>query len=310
MATSYTVSALSDYINQVTDDLIVLPYDKSNTLPYVSVYDGVIGTQNLNILEINPKFTDGSSCGYSSTPGEVKFTYVPLTVSDVKAEFSMCKKNIDKKWLQAKLTNKSLDEVAFGESLTAEMMKKIIKEQDYAIWRGTTTATSGTTMTGLFKGFLTTASGATAATLTGSTTASNIISVVESLIAQLPSALADYDEGDVKLFISTKEFRLLIGAIRTANLYHENPTFNASLTYLYPGTNIQIVGISALNDSISTGYGKMLLTSKDNLYVGLNGQSIGLESWYEKKDEANYVRFRNAYGTAILDASLAVMKKA
>jgi hypothetical protein len=310
MATSYNVSALSDYINQVTDELITLPYAKSNTLPYVTVYPSVIGTQNINILEINPKFVDGSSCGYSNIPGEVKFNLVPLTVADVKSEFSMCKKDIDKKWLQAKMTNKSLDEVAFGEAITAEMMKKIVKEQDYAIWRGTTTATSGTTMGGLFKGFITTASGATAATLTGATTASNIISVVDSIIAQLPAALADYAEGDVKLFMSTQEFRLLIGALVAANRYHQNVDFDSSLTYLYKGTNVLIVGISALNDSISTCYGKMLLTSTDNMYVGLNAETVGLEAWYEKKDEANYVRFRNAYGTAVLDSTLCVMKKA
>ncbi|MEM3373118.1 MAG: hypothetical protein QXF76_02790, partial [Candidatus Anstonellales archaeon] len=137
--------------------------------------------------------------------------------------------------------------------------------------------------------------------------ASNILSVVESVIGSMPtSTLAG---GEPVLFMGTDLFRILILALVGKNYFHykydyeSNPNTFTLKPIVYPGTNVLIVPTLGLNSDVlgATQHishkQRIVATYRGNLAFGFNVSLDEFDVWYSK--DFDQVRLRYAYNAGV-----------
>jgi hypothetical protein len=201
--------------------------------------------------------------------------------------------------MQTQIAPGSPTQVPFEVQIGMEKSKVIAEKLEIAMWQGTTATANTNPNTNKFDGLLKviTDSAAFVSGNTGSVTAvtsTNIGTVIDAIYAAVPARIADKD--NVKLFMGIDNFKLALLNLKNANLF--NYAFDASteLRLVYPGTNMEIIGVGGL-----TGTNKMVATNLDNIFVGtdLANEEDFAKIWYsEDSDEVRY-RMTMKYGTQL-----------
>lgn len=283
------VSALSTYVEQNELPLITKSLFTAKTASLLTLQTGIKYQEAINILETDAIFQDGSGCGFSSS-GTTRISQRILTVGQIKVNESICPKQLNKYYIQKELKKGSLPEneqVPFEEEYSAEKAGKIAEQLENSIWQGDTT--SGDANLKRFDGFLKIVDAAgdyVSATAQASITSSNIFSILDDFYAKIPAALIDKE--DFSAFCGWDTFRLLMSAIRTANLYHYNTDDAVQKgEIVVPGTNIKLIAVHGLDGTSRIVGGRL-----SNLYYGVDmeNEEERFEIFYAREaDEVRYV---------------------
>jgi len=282
------VTGLTQYVEQNELPLITKTLFTAKTASLLTLQTGIKHAEAINILETDAIFQDGSGCGFSSS-GTTRITQAILTVGQIKVNESICPKTLNKYYIQKELKKGSLPEneqIPFEEEYSGEKAGKIAEELENGLWQGDTT--SGDANLKRFDGFLKlldTAGDYVAATSQASITSANIFGILDDVYAKVPAALID--KTDFRAFCGWDTFRLLMSAIRTANLYHYNTDEAVQKgEILVPGTNITLIAVHGLD-----GTSRIVAARLSNLYYGVDmeNEEERYEIFFAK--EADEVRF-------------------
>lgn len=277
MANSFITSALTAYRDQSTE-FIRAAVLADESLDFMNVREGIKGTQDIPIINATlvPKaYSCGTDFNGDSTTA---ITQIPLTTCKLTIEEKICLDTLEGYFTQTLLprgtrTATKLPQEIAGEFYADHIAKLGIAVADY-MWLGSSTGTFSAPLT-LCDGFLhkielTSASASVVQSTTFSgvaITQANVTSIVEDMIFyKMPTDMVD--RKDKVLFTGISEARILSLAILDKYKYNAQLLENYELAYVYPGTDVTIVGVRAL-----TGKRRFILTYKENFIFGTDLKS-------------------------------------
>jgi len=255
---NYDLGGLSNYVDQLSADIISEAVLTPVTMKYVNVIPGIKGTQNVNLLSETLSVQTGTTCGWNSQ-GDVTFTVAPVTVQALKVNQSLCLQQLNTLWIGQYLNAGSYNENAPFESAIVDLQTKQIKRyNEDLLWN----ASSGTSS---FSGFIeifteptfaanggVVLTGQTAlCSVTGTSTvekALNVLAQVDNIIQNLNRNV--YDRDDIVIYMSQTQFKCYLTAIRNVNNFHfTEPTLGQVYEVFHPQSNYKVVGVPGLNGS-------------------------------------------------------------
>lgn len=284
MSFNYDLAGLSNYVDQLSSDIISEAVLTPVTMKYVNVIPGIKGTQNVNLLSETLVVQTGTTCGWTDA-GDVTFTTAPLTVQSLKVNQSLCLQELNTLWLGQYLNAGSYNETAPFEQAIVDLQTRQIKRyNEDLLWN----ASSGSSS---FSGFIelinntpgvVTPTGFTFQSLcsvTGSTTqeqANNVLKQIDKLIESLDRNI--YDRDDIVIFMSQTQFKCYLTAIRNVNNFHfSEPTLGQVFETFHPQTKYKVVGVPGLN-----GSNKIVAAPQQYFLVGVDLMSDedSFRSWW------------------------------
>ena len=312
---SYTVSALPEYIEQNKSELITNVVTGAQTLTYpITVITGVKHKQTINFAEVSAPFQAGGECSFNAS-GDTTFTQATLTVADLKTENEYCPKVLEDKYTQKYLRpGVKQDAMPLEQFITSEIETKVKSQMEVAVWQGNTSYTGDTNIK-QFDGWLKAIDAASPVVVSsGSITASNIIAILQSMYTSAPANILSQD----LVFIMGKDtFRLLVIALGNANLYHVAVSQGlGNWELLFPYFNIKVIGVDGLNNIASlpsTSQDRIVLTYWSNLVfvTDLENDDENFEMWYSQDDRKFKLSIEWKAGTAVqFGANIVTYKRA
>ena len=297
---SYDLAGLSNYVDQLSTDIIQEAVLTPISIKYMNVVPGIKGTMNVNLLSETLEVQTGTNCGFTNS-GDTTFTVAPLTVQSYKVNQSLCLEQLNTLWLGQFLNAGSYNEQAPFEQAIVDLQTKQIKRfNEDALWQ----ATSGTSSySGFIQLFANTPgvvelSGQTAlCSITGSSTvekANRVLAAVDSIIDALDRNIFQRD--DVVIYMGLNSFKCYLTAIRNVNNFHfTEPKLGQIYEVYHPQTNFKVVGCPGLNtDLIAAGPQQYMLVGTD-----LTSDEDSYRSWWSMDFQQVRVMAAWKLGTAL-----------
>lgn len=274
------VTALNDFNNEVAGELIAKMVYTGTTMEYVTVKEGIKYKEPINLFEVDLQIQDGVAC-VATPAGTASFTQRDIEVCQRTSYDGLCLKTLDTKYLGIS----SLGAGSYNETFTlantyAELItNQFQKANDQFIWTASTA--SGDCSNGLNYYLSSETTGVVIPdAATGSFTSTDALSIMDVMIENLSSDVADRD--DLTFFMSVSNFRKYVTAIRNENSFFFDP---ASITnrggvmdMMYPFQNIRVVGTVGLQ-----GTDRVVLGPARHIVVGtdLRSDVTEFQMWYD-----------------------------
>jgi hypothetical protein len=204
-ATTYSGEAAAGYIAAALLSANTLDKKLVTIMPNVK-YKSVI--QKLDVSGI----VQDASCDFV-TSGSVAIAEQVLTPKELQVNLELCKQEFVASWEALQLGFSAFDEIpkSFNDFLISYVGGKVAEATEEAIWKGTNA-------NGSFPGFQTAfsasiaaggagavlparVSGGTSAIISGSITSTNVLSVMDSVVATIPDTV--YGKQDLLLYVGT-----------------------------------------------------------------------------------------------------------
>jgi hypothetical protein len=304
---SLITSALTQYVDQLSMDLVREMVLQGRTQKYISVQTGVKYADALNIMTSLP-VVQAAGCGQLSATGSVTLTQANLQVCPLMIEEQICLNgagSLEQYWAGKLMKEGSyydeLEPAAFAKAYTADKVDKIQGIIDDLIWVGAPTATYSVDPNMLkCNGFLylidnsysssvvnVGGAGNIYSTASGTLTSGNALAVVDAMADALPQNL--WDQEDLTLFLSYANFRTYVRALRNANYYHFTALESNDIGYsiMHPGTNIRVLATRGLK-----GSNRIVLSPASNLFFGTDLQNDYESFRIWKSEDFNSIFFR------------------
>ena len=271
------VSALSDFNNEVADELLVKTVYGGSTMEYITVKEGVKFEEPINLMEVT-LVTQNGTC-VSTPSGSLDFTQRNIKVCPRTSFDGICLKDMDRTYLGiAALERGSYNETfAMASAYSELLVNQFQKSNDVFLWtnQSGSAPNAGCDVNGL-KYII---SGSTAGVVSagnGDYTLANL----ETMLAALSADVADRD--DLTYFMSVSGFRQLISNIRTQNNFWFDPVSVSNrggiLEVGMPFQNARIVGTTGLQ-----GSGRIVLGPAKQIVAGTDLMSdfSEFQLWYD-----------------------------
>ena len=267
---------------------------------------GVKGKTKINLMDSDVVMQDGSGCAWNAS-GNIDLTQREIDAKQVKINMEFCPKDLNAYYWRTQMPSGTHQEaLPFEEQFANYLVEKVQDEIEKVIWGGN--AATGVGNLGMFDGLLiptasftdcNAATGSFPTPLTTGLSISNILEAIERIYVETPSAAVA--QGDFKIFLGTDKFRTLAAALMNGNglssaggqLNNYTSDFDP-LRLIFPGTNIEIVGVGGL-ETFNAAYGM----SMSNAFLGidLDADSTSLETWYSQDDRKYRVAMEFTMGT-------------
>ena len=293
MSNANVVSGLSAYVEEQRYPLLRKAILEGGSISKMVPQLGIKTKAKINYISTDADFQDGSSCGFSPS-GTTEYTQREIETGIIKEELEWCFKVLWGKYLENQYRVQADPQaMPFEEEITGELVAKINKKLEKAVWQGD--KTSADANLNKFDGLLTILESESASTVnvTGTTSSSTAYDVIKAVIMQAPEELLDKD---MVVLVSPEVYREFAMALVDKNLYHYDPQ-NGAVTdagFLFPGTNIRVEKVLGL-----TGSKKVIGTYWKNLFYGadLLGEEERFRLWYDEEDEM--FRFRALWNSGV-----------
>lgn len=266
---SYDLAGLSNYVDQLSTDIIEEAVLSPISVKYMNVIPGIKGTMNVNLLSETLEVQTGTNCGFTNS-GSTTFTVAPLTVQAYKVNQSLCLEQLNSLWLGQFLNAGSYNEQApFEQSIVDLQTRQIKRFNEDQIWQATSGSSSYSGFIELFANTpgVVELTGQTAlCSITGATTqekANNVLAAVDRIIDALDRNIFQRD--DVVIYMGLNSFKCYLTAIRNVNNFHfTEPSLGKIYEVYHPQTNFKVVGCPGLNtDLIAAGPMQYMLLGTD-----------------------------------------------
>lgn len=214
----FTVSSLTDYVDQNSDELLTAMQFEGETAALATLHTGIKSAKALQLLSVSAVPQDGTNCGFNAS-GDASFTQATLTTVPIKYQDSFCPRALETKWTQMLLKRgQHYTESDIPKKILDEVKANIVRRNETADWKGDTDSLDAylNRYDGLIK-LIKAASGTNVATAS-TYNATNARAIVKSIISKIPAAL----KGDpaVKIFMGYDAAETYRQALMDANLYH------------------------------------------------------------------------------------------
>lgn len=312
---SFDVSALTNYVNEQSTDLISRLYFEKTSSDYFTLQAGVKKTDALHLISVDAFPQDGSGCSPTAS-GNIDFSNRDITVGQITYFSGFCMKDLIPKYTQILLRagNAETEDMTFESEVANMIISTIMEHNEVADWQGDTA--SGDIYINRYDGLIkiidaagtASAGNTSAATAITSGASGNVVDLIQDVCdarpAKLKSALNQV------LFVGQDTFDKYVNTLNAKNLFNVNATGQEGYTIAIPGKgNVTLVGVVGLD-----GTNRMFLGTTDNFFLGfdLQNDEEEFDMWYEKKDDKIYyrVKFKRglqvAYPNEIVEFTLAV----
>lgn len=295
------VSTLVSYVIENEDLLVVKSLFGPKTADLIrsegTVMTGVKFAEQINILATDALFQNGVGC--TRTPsGTTTITQRKVTIGDIAVVEDLCVKTLNTTYMSKKLANGSNNDPAipFEQTYTDLKAATIAKKLEIALWQGDT-LNAGNDGLARFDGYIKLIDAAGTAvngnptnitTVTG-ITASNVVSIVNGIIAKIPADVLGQD--DVRIFCGWDTFQTYVQAYTALNLYAFAPTGSESKVsggeLVIPGTYYRLTAVHGLD-----GTNRLFAIRMSNMFYGVDLEN-DYEQWSIMPDQfKDYLRFK------------------
>lgn len=303
---AFDVSALVNYVIENTDVLVTKSIFGARTSDLIrsegTVMTGVKFAEQINILDTDATFQDGSGCTRTSS-GSTRITQRKVTVGNIAVVEDLCVKDLRTKYLSKTLAKGSQENsLAFEQDYTNLKAQTIAKQLEIGLWQGDTTSANAnlSRFDGLIK--LIDASGVavngnpTSILVATGITAANVVGIVNGVVSALPADVLGQE--DIRIFCGWDTFQTYVTAYTALNLFAFAPNGNEGKAevgeIVIPGTFYKLTAVHGL-DTTKRLFGVRM----SNLFEGtdLEGEE---EDWSIMEDQfKDYLRFKAAFKVGV-----------
>jgi hypothetical protein len=303
------LTGLTAYIDEQNFPMVTKALIGGRTASMLTPQMGVAGKTKINLLDVDVNMQDGSGCAWNAS-GNVDLTQREIDAKQVKINLELCPKELQGYYWRTQMTaGTHQDSIPFEEQFSNYLVEKVQDEIEKVIWNGDAQTPAAGNL-GMFDGLVmpralytdcNLGTGSFPTPLTTAITISNVLEAIERIYVETPSAAVA--KGDFKIFLSTTHFRVLAAALMNGNglssaggqLNNYTSDFDP-LRLIFPGTNIEIVGVGGL-EGTNDIYGM----SMSNAFLGVNlsEDSSKIESWYSQDDRVFRVAMEFTMGVQV-----------
>lgn len=305
----FTVSSLTNYVNEQSKELLVGLQFEAETAALANVQTGIKSSAALQLLSNSPVPQDGASCGFNAS-GDTTFTQRVLATSPIKYQDTLCPRTLESKWTQLMLKKGQNYDDGFApeimSAIISDVTKQIKARQETADWKGDTTSGSAylNRYDGLIKTIAASTTGGTATAVAGPITTSNIRTIVQNIVAKIGQIQVLVGNPNVKIFMGYDIAELYRQKIFADNLYHVTGQGNQK-GMMAEGSVHEIVPLHGLDGlGATTGAANPCIFAFDpdrQLYLGVDmeGEDEEAKIWYSQDDDNVKYSFRFRRGWQI-----------
>lgn len=291
----FTVSALTDYVDQTSEELLVALQFKGETASYANIQTGIKSAAALQILTNTPVPQPGETCGFNAS-GDTAFTQRLLTTTAIKYQDSLCLRTLQAKWTQV-LLKKGQDytESDVPKAIIDDIANQIVRINETADWSGDTT--SGSAFLSMYDGLRKIIKAASNEVIATASTinAANIRAILSNMISLLPAA--QKGSADMKFFMGYDTAETYRQTLMNANLFHVSTGTGNQIGLSAEGSVHPIIPVHGLD-----GTNEIYLLDPDrNMYLGVDmeNEEEKADMWYSKDDDLVKYSFRFRRGWQI-----------
>ena len=302
------LTGLTAYIDEQNFPMVTKALIGGRTASLLTPQLGVKGKTKINLMDVDVVMQDGSGCAWNAS-GNVDLTQREIDAKQVKINLEFCPKELNAYYWRTQMAAGTHQEsLPFEEQFANYLVEKVQNEIEKIIWNGDFAGGSGNLA--MFDGLgllyasytdCNLSTGSFPTPLTTAITISNVLEAIERIYVETPSAAVA--QGDFKIFMGTEKFRVLAAALMNGNglssaggqLNNYTSSFDP-LRLIFPGTNIEIVGVGGLE-----GNNAIFGLSMANAFLGmdLSEDSSKIESWYSQDDRKFRVAMEFTMGTQV-----------
>lgn len=305
----FTVSSLTDYVNQESKELLVALQFEAETAGYANIQTGIKSSAALQLLSNSPVPQDGASCGFNAS-GDTTFTQRTISTSAIKYQDTLCPRTLEAKWTQIMLKKGQNYDDSFApevmSAILSDVTKQIKRRQETADWQGDTGSGSAylDRYDGLIKIIAAATTGGTATAVSGPVTTSNVRTIVANVVSKIGTLPTLVGNPGVKIFMGYDIAELYRQKIFTDNLFHVNGQGDQK-GMMAEGSVHEIVPVHGLDGlGATSGVGNPFIFAFDperNLYLGVDMENEDEEAkvWYSQDDDNVKYSFRFRRGWQI-----------
>ena len=263
------MSSLTAYVDENKLDLIRKSALGARTLNYVNLQTGVVGPTAVNLLDTTVEFGDGGACGWTEK-GTSTISQRIITPALLKVNMSFCDKKMAKYFSKYEVTMAAgRATLPFEQMFVEDIVAKTNTKLDTILWNGI--EIEGTK----YKGYIDILTDAEIEkTAKGATVYESVKNVYEAIdVNILDTAM---------IFVGMDTFRSLTLELTKENLYHYNPTVDAAMELILPGTNTKVVGVPGLN-----GKNVIIAGNPEHMFYGtdMTGDEETFKFWYSDDNQ-------------------------
>ena len=295
----FDVTGLTAYVDEQRDDILVKQVTRGKTLDYITIQEGIKGSQELKLLDDTLTYQAGT-CTMTAS-GDTVFTDRAISVEDLGYMKKFCQKDLAGFWTQLELTAGAMGEdkdLPFEEAIVNYILALHSNDLDKLIWRGNkSTGTGNLQWMNGFRQFLTTGNGCVDlnSSAVAAMTNANAYDIFYECFTNSPEAVAESE--DFVCFTGRENFNKLIKNLVDLNFFHYSPDQIAQMdSVIVPGTDMvvrKVVGLNTL-DNIYTGRASHFVFGTD-----LSGDLDNFELWYSQDDDVIYLRSKFRAGVQV-----------
>lgn len=289
---SFSVSSLTDYVNQQSTTLLVRSfYENKSSQYYGTVQTGIKKTDALQLFAVTGYPQADTACSNTAS-GSTAFTQREITVSPIKYHDTLCPKDLRAKWTQILLRPGSSGEVeslSFEANIANALVSLVKEHVETADWQGNTS--SGDAVIKMYDGFIKiidAAGTAITGNSTGITTGTGITSGSSGNADTIVTNICDARTAAIKnnsnqvLFCGTDFFDKYTATLMAKNLFHTDATAWANYEMMVPGRNVKLVGVPGLD-----GTNRLFLSRAENFVLGtdMENEFEDFKMWYSMDDD-------------------------
>jgi len=307
MASSYNVSALTNYVDQTSEELITKAVIGNETAAFLTPFPGVKFQKALQLLDVDVIPQD-LGCAFTPT-GSTTFTQRVMSVSDVNFHIEWCPKDLETKWTQVLLSpGQKYSDADVPAAIIDELMMQVNRRLEVADWNGNTSSGNAyiNNYDGLIK--LIEADGTYASpTGSGSTafTEANARTIMKNSLVAIPAALKG--DPNFQFYCGYDFFQIYKNKIAADNLFNPPAEGNEWVINI-ENSPVTMKAVHGLD-----GTDKIFGFRSSNVFLGMDEiADLGnIELWYSQDDRK--VKFaldmkrgvQFAYGSEIVRFSAA-----
>lgn len=291
MATTLSVSGLTDYVNVHRDELLVKATVGSKTMDYIDVLPNIKYKDAIPYLDSTVVLADGSTCSWDPAGSDI-FTERYIETHAVKVNKEWCWKEFEKKYMNYQLNweaGREPENLPFEQKISESNMGKVQEEVEKMLWSGNSAAN----VTGFIADIL--AESALTTAVNTITSADTAVEKVDKFVAALQANKAI--KKGFNVFMSHTLFTAYINGLNATCCANRSVIDAASETLVYPGdSRIKLIPVAGLDDM-----NYIVGATADALVYGtdIEGSENVYKVWYSEDDDKFKFRVLFRAGTAL-----------
>lgn len=291
MATQNIITTtLPDYVEQNRLPLLSKVIFGGGTIEKMAKQTGIKTKAAINYLDTDPVFQDGNGCGFSAQ-GTAELTQREIETGMVKVNMEFCPDTLLGKWAEYLVQIKATrDELPFEQYLVDNIIAKINKKMEKAVWQGDTTSSDESLSH--FDGLLKIAGAATETVKVAIAAGTSAYASIKAVYMQIPEETLGKD---AVIFVAPALFREFTQEMVEKNYYHYSGAQDENVReFVFPGTNVRVVSTPGL-----AGTQNILAASYDNMFYGCDAvnDKEEIKLWFSDDDDIFKLKVKWNAGT-------------